>query len=169
MSFDDPYAPPRADLTRRHDAEDDPELARRLTRLAASFLDSIIGMALAFPLMYVLGTWDYIQRGQNPPFQLTLAGAALGFTGFLLIHGYFLKTDGQTIGKKLTKIRIADLDGNVPSFATVILVRYLPITLVTLIPFIGAYLTLVDVLFIFRGDRRCIHDLIAGTKVIIAK
>jgi uncharacterized RDD family membrane protein YckC len=27
---------------------------------------------------------------------------------------------------------------------------------------------IVDALFIFRGDRRCIHDMIAGTRVIEA-
>jgi uncharacterized RDD family membrane protein YckC len=27
-------------------------------------------------------------------------------------------------------------------------------------------LTVIDVLFVFRDDKRCVHDLIAGTKVI---
>jgi uncharacterized RDD family membrane protein YckC len=35
-------------------------------------------------------------------------------------------------------------------------------TLIGIIPFYG----LVDVLFIFREDKRCIHDLIAGTHVV---
>jgi uncharacterized RDD family membrane protein YckC len=37
---------------------------------------------------------------------------------------------------------------------------------VALIPVIGGFLPLVDVLFIFRHDRRCIHDLLAGTNVV---
>jgi uncharacterized RDD family membrane protein YckC len=169
MSIDNPYAPPQADLTRDEDVVwGPPVLARRLTRLAASFVDSIIGIIVALAWMYPLGIWDAISRGQNPPLQLMVAATILGFAVFLVIHGYFLKTNGQTIGKKLLGIRISDLDGNVPGFATVILLRYLPMSLVTLIPVVGNFLPLADVLFIFRSDRRCIHDLIAGTKVVIA-
>jgi uncharacterized RDD family membrane protein YckC len=36
------------------------------------------------------------------------------------------------------------------------------VTLIGIIPLFG----LVDILFIFREDKRCIHDLIAGTRVI---
>lgn len=35
----------------------------------------------------------------------------------------------------------------------------------TLLAFIPGY-ALVDILFIFRKDRRCIHDFIAGTHVV---
>jgi hypothetical protein len=31
---------------------------------------------------------------------------------------------------------------------------------------VGTFLVLVDVLFIFRKDRRCVHDHIAGTRVV---
>jgi uncharacterized RDD family membrane protein YckC len=170
MSIDNPFAPPQADMTGDEDvAWGPPMLARRLTRLAASFVDGIIGMVVAIAWMYPLGIWDYISRGQNPPLQLMVAATILGFAVFVLIHGYFLKTNGQTIGKKLLGIRISDLDGNVPSFATVILLRYLPISLVTLLPVVGNFLPLADVLFIFGSDRRCIHDLIAGTQVVVAR
>lgn len=39
---------------------------------------------------------------------------------------------------------------------------------ISAIPLAGAAFGLVDILFIFRADRRCIHDLIAGTHVVTA-
>ena len=39
-------------------------------------------------------------------------------------------------------------------------------TLIGIFPAIGGIIQLVDILFIFRDDRKCIHDLIAGTVVI---
>ena len=63
-------------------------------------------------------------------------------------------------------IRIADLDANLPDFGKVILLRYLPISLAALIPMVGQFFPLADVLFLFRHDRRCIHERLAGTKVV---
>ena len=117
----------------------------------------------------MLGHVDYVRRGQAVPLGLTLLSTALGFVFFIAVHGYWLKKNGQTIGKKILGIRIADLEGNVPRFGRLVALRYLPISLVTLIPGLGQLLPLVDVLFIFRSDRRCVHDLIAGTKVLRAK
>ena len=167
MSVDNPYAAPEADLTVIKEAASDGDLADRGTRFVAAFLDSLIGIAYAAPIIYLLGIWDYMIRGENPPIGLSLASAALGFLAFVLIQGYFLMTNGQTVGKKITGIRIADLDGNVPDFGKLISRRYLPISVAASIPLIGPYLSIVDVLFIFRKDRRCVHDLIAGTKVVL--
>ena len=44
--------------------------------------------------------------------------------------------------------------------------RYVLVMLVMAIPIIGQLLGLADALFIFRSDRRCVHDLLAGTKVV---
>ena len=49
-------------------------------------------------------------------------------------------------------------------FVTNVLLRTVLNWIIALVPFYA----LVDVLFIFRNDQRCIHDLIAGTKVIKA-
>jgi uncharacterized RDD family membrane protein YckC len=166
MSEDNPYAPPISDLTGVVDFMGDTELAGRWTRFVASFVDGIIGLCYGIPILYMLGYFEYAVARQQPPFLLTFAMAVLGFIGFLLVHGYLLKTNGQTVGKKLTGIRIVDLDGNLPDFAKVILLRYLPMSLVAMIPVLGRWLTLIDVLFIFRQDRRCLHDLLAATKVV---
>jgi uncharacterized RDD family membrane protein YckC len=37
---------------------------------------------------------------------------------------------------------------------------------VGVLPFVGPLLSIVNVLLIFRDDRRCGHDLIAGTRVV---
>ena len=34
------------------------------------------------------------------------------------------------------------------------------------VPYLGMIFHLVDSLFIFREDRRCLHDRIAGTRVV---
>lgn len=169
MNADNPYAAPEADLTVTEEVSTAGELADRSTRFVAAFLDGIIGLVCNVPLLYVLGIWKYSAEGQAPPLGLTLASGALGFGIFVLIHGRFLKRDGQTIGKKMQGIRIVDLDGNIPDFGKLILLRYLPIAAVAQIPLAGPFLTMLDPLFIFRRDRRCLHDLIAGTKVVRAR
>ncbi len=166
MSLENPYAPPQAELAHTIDISGGLKLAGRFTRLAAAIVDAVIGMAIGFSLMYVFGAWDYLMRREEVPFGVLLTLSALGFVGFLLVHGYLLMKNGQTVGKKLAGIRIADLNGRVPEFSTLVVWRYLPISVVALIPVLGRFLPLLDVLFIFRDDRRCIHDLIAGTQVV---
>ena len=85
----------------------------------------------------------------------------------ILIQGVFLCSKGQTLGKKMMGIRIVNSDdlGN-PGFGRVFLLRYCANTLLTMIPWIGWIYWFIDLLFIFRGDRRCVHDLMAMTRVI---
>lgn len=168
MSNANPYLPPDAVLTFEHDATL-VELATRWQRFWAGILDAIIGFACGAPFLFAFGLFDYSKRGMTPPFMLTLSLTVLSFVIFVLLHGYFLKRNGQTIGKKILGIKIADLNDHTPDFWKIVLRRYLPISAVSVIPVAGQILPLIDVLFIFRSDRRCVHDLIAGTKVIKAK
>lgn len=165
MDNTNPYLPPEASLVIGHDASAI-ELASRGQRLGATLLDAIISLIVTVPLMYTTGVFDYSKTGQRPPFTLTLSLALIGFIFFLLVHGYFLRRDGQTVGKKLVGIRIAGLDNGIPQFSRIILFRYLPISCVGVIPIVGQILAMIDPLFIFRSDRRCVHDLIAKTKVV---
>ena len=74
-----------------------------------------------------------------------------------------LSKDGQTIGKKLLHIKIVDAQtGQNGGFVPNVLKRSLLNGLLNIIPFYF----IADDLFIFRDDRRCIHDFIAGTKVV---
>ena len=79
-----------------------------------------------------------------------------------IVQMILLVTRGQTIGKIVLKIRIVDAEtGEHPGGWRIIMLRVIAhaILLVTII-----YLP-IDSLFIFRKDRRTIHDLIAQTRV----
>jgi len=160
QSAENPYVPPATSL------EKQTNLADRGTRFLASIIDGLIGMAVTFPLMFFTG---YLQRAVQQ--QVTMGEIVLytiaGFGIFLLIHGYLLATRGQTVGKYVVGIQIVDYPmGNLLSFGKLLGLRVLPVQLLAVVPFIGGLLVLVDVLFIFTEERRCLHDLIANTKVV---
>jgi uncharacterized RDD family membrane protein YckC len=144
-------------------------LATRGKRLGASLIDALLGLAVVVPAQYAAGVYDNFPNvTKQSPLHLVLWSAG-GLVLFVLMHGYFLKKNGQTIGKRLLGTRIADVnDGSTPPLDRLLLWRVLPVQLVVLIPYVGALGTLVDALFIFRRDQRCVHDHIAGTVVVQA-
>jgi uncharacterized RDD family membrane protein YckC len=139
--------------------------ASRWLRLFAAAIDGLIAIIITLPLMLYYGVFETAMAGKELGYSYTVMFTLLGIVAFMLLHGYLLKTKGQTIGKMVLGTKIVDLDGNLPHFGKLISLRYLPLWVLQLVPAINI-LALVDVLFIFRGDRRCVHDLIAGTKVI---
>lgn len=126
-----------------------PILASRGTRLMAAIVDT--AAALVVYLIAIL-----------------IDEPALFFFGVGILVAYqiyLLSTLGQTIGKKLMNIRIVKCDsGGNGGFLPNVLLRTIVNGILAFIPLYA----LVDVLFIFREDRRCIHDMIAGTRVVDA-
>jgi len=162
------YAAPQSNLEERDTTKERYELASRWARLGASILDSVIAAAISFPLMYYSGTWDKIIRGEYPIFEIAMFGV-LGLIVFLALHGYLLAKYGQTIGKRVAGIKIVSRDSiTLLPLPRLFLLRYLPAALAAHVPTIGQLLSFVNVVFIFRADKRCVHDLIAGTIVIKA-
>jgi uncharacterized RDD family membrane protein YckC len=161
-----PYETPKSNLETEGDAES-VALASRGSRFLAAFIDGIVGAVIAVPFWFLTGMWSYIESGTAAPLTYTLGAAVYGFVGFVLVHYYFLNKNGQTVGKKILKIRITGVDDSLKGAPHLLLKRYLPMSLVSLIPVAGSILMLINVLFIFRKDRRCVHDLIAGTKVVM--
>jgi uncharacterized RDD family membrane protein YckC len=163
MSEHNPYGSPGAavaDLT-------DSNLAGRGERLGAAIIDTIILLVILLPLMFVGGYWQAaMSAGGQVPLATTLLWAVIGIAVFVAVQWVPLNASGQTWGKRVLGIRIVDMDGAKPPIGRLIGLRYLPIQAVGNIPFVGALVGLVNVLLIFRGDRRCGHDLIAGTQVV---
>ncbi|MCX6954258.1 MAG: RDD family protein [Verrucomicrobia bacterium] len=146
-------------------------------RLLAQLLDNVIGIACALPglIMIALAVARAgITVGGDWTKLATAAGFAAGFIVacfalFVLavVQLWMLVTRGQTIGKRVLGIRIVSFEDETnPGFVKVFLLRGLVPAIIGAVPYLGMFFTLTDICFIFRDDRRCIHDIIAGTKVI---
>jgi uncharacterized RDD family membrane protein YckC len=167
MNSENPYQPPKAAVadvvTSQH-----AELASRGARFGAAMIDGIFALVIMGPVMFLSGFWTKAMAGTANTFD-QLMFAPIGLAVYLVLHGYLLHTSGQTIGKRLVGTRIVSADDNrILPLWKVFTLRFLPISIVSQIPVIGPLLNLVDSLFVFRGDQRCVHDLIAGSKVINA-
>lgn len=144
--------------------------ATRLSRLLAQILDGVILMFASTPVMFIFNVgadldWQVvIDTGVFPVDQMLLF-TAVGIFVYLLVNGYQLWYFGQTLGKKMMKIAIVDQNDKVPAFAKIIGLRYVPFQLAGAIPGL-ALVSIIDIFMIFRSDRRCLHDILAGTRVI---
>jgi uncharacterized RDD family membrane protein YckC/predicted RNA-binding Zn-ribbon protein involved in translation (DUF1610 family) len=126
-------------------------LAGRVDRLGAYLVDQLI---LLVPVPGIL-------FGAIHP--ALFAWPILGLLSLFAIQAVMLTFDGQTIGKKIAKIKVVKIEtGRSGGFVTNVLVREVVNFILRFLPLYE----LVDRLFIFRRDRRCVHDLIAGTKVV---
>jgi len=166
MEQSNPYSAPQSRL----DAEPISEIVQggRGERLGAAIIDGLIVAAVFWGLMFVLGGTKYLNMvgtGDISILQWMLGTMLAGFGVFIAIQGYPLAATGQTWGKKMLNLRIVDMQGYKPEFVKLIAMRYLLGRVLGLIPLYG----IIDVLFIFGEDRRCVHDYIAGTRVVVAK
>ena len=162
------------------------ELAERGTRLTAITLDGLIisiplvpMMALGvyaalhvFPSIAQTGSEDYpVMNAFGSGRLLTwVAGVAavgcLAMLGIAIYQWILISKTGQSLGKKWTGIRIEMIDGSPVSFTTGVVLRNWVPKIMGAFPYLGMLFHLVDALYIFREDQRCLHDHIAGTRVV---
>ena len=170
------------------------ELASRKRRFFAFIVDLLV----FFTILFFVLRWYPIQPeeiAKNVPYIEILfnKSAVYRTTITMIIHflvNYFFLLNGQTIGKWLLTIQVADVQGKVASiwrmyflrdvifwyliFISQLLIAYIlqsyrvfsdnTIRLLVELPFCLFYF--INILFIYRKDRRCIHDFFAGTIVI---
>ena len=171
MSTTNPYATPGA----RALPTEGVELASRLLRLLAAFLDSLIaGLMIYVPGLIVAaatGTFGELERleqtGGEPDFSvlaLPLFVCFMGFVAWAWITLLLVARYGQTMAKRLLEIRVVRSDGTQASLGRIFWLRNVVNGLLSVIPLYG----LIDILLIFGERRQCIHDLVADTIVVRA-
>jgi uncharacterized RDD family membrane protein YckC len=147
-------------------------LAGPETRLLAFLVDIGVSIAVSIPgigLMIGAAVFVVNKGEENTAAWLFLAGYALILVATTVVGLYslvLLWRKGQTIGKRAMGIRIVKLDGSDAGFIRAVVLRLFIPGLLSV--FTGGIFFVVDCCFIFREDRRCVHDLIAGTKVLRA-
>ncbi|RYD23627.1 MAG: RDD family protein [Verrucomicrobiaceae bacterium] len=165
-----PYATPETDPTPPFLADAEPlVLASRGQRFIGSLVDGMVGLVIMVPI-----TMGFQQAGMiNSWMDLGLMDeghwlllSAIHFLIYMAVQWHFLISTGQSIGKKLVRTRIVTMDGRKPAMTCLVARREGFSTAIGMIPVVGEYLILVDALFVFRQDRRCLHDLVAGTQVV---
>lgn len=166
-SASNPYAAPQADLSIQRLPEE-AELASLGERFIAALIDTIILIVVVLvPIFIFYGGWAEIMAADSlDSYAFTLGSTIVAYLTYIVVHGYLLAKNGQTVGKRILDIKVVRTDGSPASFVRLVGVRALFENALLLIPVVDIWLSLIDVLFIFRRSRKCLHDTVADTIVI---
>jgi uncharacterized RDD family membrane protein YckC len=165
-------------------------LAARWRRLLATICDSLILFVVFFlsGFLFLMLIGITSTRLSYIPTMILSVGIALIPPVILLwISLRLLRRNGQTIGKKILRIRIESRKGGMASLSSIIFLRGLPFSVLSIVLqeisnrittgrmepspaaliaiLICSAILLIDILLIFRRDRRTLHDMLAGTIV----
>ncbi len=137
--------------------------ASRIDRLFATIIDDVILIAISLSYLIPMGVFENdVTFSSVEKMWLSV----LGIATYWVVNGSLLARNGQTIGKKLMGIKIVDVNGNLLPLWKLIGLRVLPLYFLLYVPFVGDYISIIDILFIFGSNKRCLHDYFAGSWVV---
>lgn len=171
MSNDyDPYAIPNStsEVVSSHYPREQQQLADLGKRFLGALIDSFAGVLFCVPgiVVMIMGIVANPEE-PGPIFFVGIGLILLGALALLALQIFLMATRSQSIGKYVMKTQMVDVNTGEPaSFVSTFLLRGVVNGLIGQIPFVGLVYAIVDILFIFREDHRCLHDLLASTVVI---
>lgn len=169
MTEENPYTSPTTDPTVVSPVSGQLQLATPSDRFLGAFIDGLVGFAISIPfwgVLFLTGVIRDMDDIETINIGYTVLFTIFYFIVFISIQWKFLNATGQTIGKKVAKTRIVTMDGKKPPIGDLVGKRYAFVSVISIIPVVGGVLSLVDALMVFKSDRRCLHDLVAGTQVV---
>lgn len=171
MEQENLYAAPQSQIrSEQAGYSDSPtvQLASRMQRLGAYTLDVVLAMVVYMPIVGVAFVSEASGADSETMTVLIFVVFGLGLLAFAGVNLYLLYRDGQTIGKRLVGIKI--VRGDLVSRASllrIIFLRTLPVWVVNNIPCMGIFAVLGNYLVILGDERRCGHDYLADTHVVV--
>lgn len=165
MSTPNPYAPPLAEVS------DEPflepaELAAPGTRLGAFLLDFLFAASMFLPSMIAVRLESL--RGDDLAAEIGGLLSLIIWVTWMVWTLVLLHRSGQTLGKRVLRIRIVRRNGERASLPRLVLLRALPAIVMLFLPWIGPVLFLLDSAMVLSVSRRCLHDRTADTIVVRA-
>jgi uncharacterized RDD family membrane protein YckC len=159
-----PYAPPAALVEDIADHTAAATPADRGTRLGAALLDMVIVIVMIYIPVLLFITVAMFPRRAGVFGLVAVVVGLVGFVAWIWATVKYVLRNGQTIGKKLLRIKVARSDGTRASFARIFWLRNVVNVLVSVVPLYWV----IDHLFVFGDSRQCLHDKLADTIVINA-
>ena len=157
-----PYAPPvQQDEWSAPELHQELWLASRGRRFLGSLIDNLVYVVAALPAVLLI---DADISSDEAMLVIGLAVMVIG-----IVQAVLIATSGQSIAKKMLGMRIVQLDGSPIGFVRGVLVRSWAVGVLSAIPTIGGIFGLVDALYIFGGEHRCLHDVMAGSRVVMVE
>ncbi|MFT5419359.1 MAG: putative RDD family membrane protein YckC [Candidatus Endobugula sp.] len=138
--------------------------ATRIKRFFAYILDSLTILPFYYFSGWQFGLFEY-DNISLAPLTLLLSVGSFNFAAYIFINYIHLK-NGQTWGKHLVGIRIVGSNGNPISVKELLLKRFFFQYVIASVPKVGFILALIDIMFIFSENKRCLHDYLAKTHVV---
>ena len=167
-----PYAAGTANLGSSRSAGADATLGQRF---AGQFIDGIYFLVAILAVFFGFALIVWMAGVPNETFEepdiLTFVLIMLAFVvGILLTwipQMIVISKRGQTFGKLCIGTVMVDHDSGRPVGIVQGAVRRLMLfQFLSLIPYVGGLINLADTLTVFKSDRRMLHDLTAGTRVV---
>jgi uncharacterized RDD family membrane protein YckC len=133
-------------------------------RFAGSIVDGLLTTLAMIPGLGLM--FAFVQNGDEDLSMIGMGVAMLGALAFSAYQWYLTATTGQTLAKRWFGMKIVKVDGSDVDFVSGVILR---VWIIGAINMFVNFASLVDVLFIFGADSRCLHDYIAGTRVIMVQ
>ena len=129
-------------------------------RFSGKLIDVLIMIPLGLVILVFSGGASVYGPGE------TFLVAVLGMAAYIGVQRALWASTGQSIGKKVMKTQVVNLNGSQASERTIAFKRYGIISLIGNVLVFGPLVYFIGVLLIFRQNRNCLHDDIAKTRVI---
>lgn len=181
-SEQNPYAPPESEPQESPSLEKGGRLqyATLGQRFLGAIIDGLIMVPIVLVTVFLVALADGLSIKEDGLGIIFFKFAEAGFltnlvTSLLFMGAYmgvqwnFWSSTSQSIGKKLMKTQIVNLDGTPADVKTIAFKRYLPIIVATSFTpeNLSNVIAFLDAVLIFRRERNCLHDDIAKTRVVI--